>query len=99
MKTEWSQAPYPSGPTGNNSTFARRYMDASGRPMSGKVVITGSVWVMVGDDVIPPSPVPVELDSSGTVNVILPHGVYDVSERLSSPEGQQLNREWRLTLP
>lgn len=97
MGTEWGDQPYPAGLAGDKSAFVRRYVDASGRPMTGKVVITGNDWRMVGNDVVPPSPVPVDLDGTGTVTVVLPPGVYDVSERIVSPEGQHLNREWRFT--
>lgn len=97
MATEWNDKPYPAGLGDDNSAFVRRYVDASGRPMTGKVVITGNDWKIIGNDVVPPSPVPVELDCNGTVSVVLPPGVYDVSERIVSPEGQQLNREWRFT--
>lgn len=97
MGTEWSDQPYPAGLAGDSSVFVRRYLDVSGRPLAGKVVITGDSWTTVGNDIVPPSSVPVYLDPNGTVTVTLPPGVYDVSERLVSPEGQQINREWQLT--
>lgn len=97
--TDWSDAPYPSGVNGDRQSWTRRYVDASGRPMSGKVVLTGKVWIEVGTDVISPSSVPVHLNAAGVASADLPPGEYEVSERLVGPEGQLLNREWQLTLP
>lgn len=75
----------------------RLYVDALGRPMSGRARISGVERVKVGSTVIAPAPVNAEV-VNGTLAVELPPGRYTVSAALTTVDGNRVDDTETVTL-
>lgn len=74
--------PIPINPT-NRVRLFRIYTDLSGRPLSGRVTVTGTTHTRTGDAVVLASPTVIDL-VDGTLSVMLPPDTYDLTADLLS---------------
>lgn len=88
--------PWPD-PLPGRIRFRREFRDALGRPLTGKVTLTGRNGTSHGDVTIPPAPVEVQL-VGGILDVALPPDVYRLSGRLSTKEGARVDVRDELTV-
>ena len=88
MPTPALPIPWPE-PIPGSVTYRRIYQDTLGRPLRGKVTITGAARTQAGDVVVPPAPVVVDV-VDGTLTVDLPPDTYRITAELRTKEGAKV---------
>lgn len=81
-------AAYPGDALHGAVPVYRVYRDALGRPLSGRVTITGTVRTVDGDQVIPAAPVDV-LVEHGVLSVNLLPDTYQFAAELRTADGRR----------
>lgn len=95
MPTDALPQPWPM-PVGA-ATFRRVYRDALGRPMRGRITLTGTQRTDYGDTSILPAPVTVEL-VDGVAAADLPPDTYTWTADLRTAEGARVTDSGQITL-
>lgn len=77
--------------------YRRAWADPLGRPLRGKVVLTGQTRIEAGVLVVLPAPVTVEL-VDGVLDVILPCGPYRMAADLRTVDGAPVSDDGTFTV-
>lgn len=77
--------------------YRRAYVDTLGRPLTGRVAITGTTRREVGQTVVIPSAVMVDL-VGGELDVSLPPDTYELTAALRNVDGERFAETTTITL-
>lgn len=80
--------PQSNAPLPGASRLRREYRDALGRPLTGRVRITGAQRAQDGEAVIVPAPVNADV-VAGVLDVELPAGSYTLTAALTTVDGNR----------